>query len=185
MGSQQAAVARIRTGRRLSERWIVASHLRNIGARSVSFYISRAAGRFYTAVALDSDRMTELHEILYFSQLAPDQPTEVVGQIVARARARNAREGITGLLVFDGMRFCQHFEGPRGTVLKLVERLEADPRHVHMRVAYEGELLQRRYRAFDLGLAQIEDGEDIAVVEQFDGMEAVTRFLALRPRLDI
>ncbi|NDZ14786.1 blue light sensor protein [Variovorax sp. WS11] len=129
--------------------------------------------------------MTELHEILYFSQLAPNQPTDVVGQIVARARARNAMEGITGLLVFDGMRFCQHFEGPRRNVLQLMERLEADPRHVQMRVVYEGELLQRRYHAFDLGLAQVEDSEDIAVVQQFDGVEALARFMALRPRLDI
>ena len=129
--------------------------------------------------------MTELHEILYFSQLAPDQPTDVVGQIVARARARNAREGITALLVFDGMRFCQHIEGPRRNVLQLMERIEADPRHVQMRVVYEGELLQRRYHAFDLGLAQVEDGEDVAVIQQFDGAEALARFMALRPRLDI
>lgn len=76
--------------------------------------------------------MTELHEILYCSLLAPDQPTEIVGQIVSRARARNATEGITGLLVFDGMRFCQHFEGPRRQVLGLLNRLEADPRHTQM-----------------------------------------------------
>jgi hypothetical protein len=129
--------------------------------------------------------MTELHEILYCSLLAPNQPTEVVAQIVAEARARNAKEGITGLLVFDGMRFCQHFEGPRRNVLRLMERLETDARHVQMRVVYEGELLQRRYHAFDLGLAQVEDSEDIAVVQQFDGLEALERFLALRPRLDI
>lgn len=52
-------------------------------------------------------------------------------------------------------------------------------------MVYEGELLQRRYRAFDLGLAQVEDSEDIAVVQQFDGVEALARFMALRPRLDI
>lgn len=132
--------------------------------------------------------MTELHEILYCSLLAPDQPTEIVGQIVSRARVRNASEGITGLLVFDGMRFCQHFEGPRRQVLGLLNRLEADPRHTEMRVVYEGELLGRRYRRFDMGLAQTEDdaeGEDIAILQQLDGAEALERFLALRPRFDI
>ena len=132
--------------------------------------------------------MTELHEILYCSLLAPDQPTEIVGQIVSRARVRNATEGITGLLVFDGMRFCQHFEGPRRQVLGLLNRLEADPRHMEMRVVYDGELLRRRYRRFDMGLAQTEDdaeGEDIAILQQLDGAEALERFLALRPRFDI
>ncbi|CAN7621796.1 BLUF domain-containing protein [Variovorax sp. LjRoot290] len=132
--------------------------------------------------------MTELHEILYCSLLAPGQPTEVVGQIVTRARARNATEGITGLLVFDGMRFCQHFEGPRKQVLGLLNRLEADPRHIEMRVVYEGGLSKRRYQRFEMGLAQTEDdeeGEDLAILQQLDGAEALERFLALRPRLDI
>ena len=132
--------------------------------------------------------MTELHEILYCSLLAPDQPTEIVGQIVSRARASNATEGITGLLVFDGMRSCQHFEGPRRQVLGLLNRLEADPRHTEMRVVYEGELLKRPYQRFDMGLAQTEDeaeGEDIAILQQLDGAEALERFLALRPRFDI
>lgn len=132
--------------------------------------------------------MTELHEILYCSLLAPDQPTEIVGQIVSRARARNATEGITGLLVFDGMRFCQHFEGPRRQVLGLLNRLEADPRHTQMRVVYEGELAKRRYQRFEMGLAQIgddEEREDIAILRQLDGAQALARFLALRPRFDI
>lgn len=132
--------------------------------------------------------MTELHEILYCSLLAPDQPTEIVGQIVSRARARNATEGITGLLVFDGMRFCQHFEGPRRQVLGLLNRLEADPRHTQMRVVYEGELAKRRYQRFEMGLAQTEDDEereDIAILGRLDGAQALARFLALRPRFDI
>lgn len=134
---------------------------------------------------MTEDRSLPLYEVLYCSTLAQDLPPTTVGSIATRARARNAERGITGLLVFDGMRFCQHFEGPRRNVLQLMERLEADPRHVQMRVVYEGELLQRRYHAFDLGLAQVEDSEDIAVVQQFDGVEALARFMALRPRLDI
>lgn len=132
--------------------------------------------------------MTELHEILYCSLLAPDQPTEIVGQIVSRARARNVTEGITGLLVFDGMRFCQHFEGPRRQVLGLLNRLEADPRHTEMRVVYEGALAKRRYQRFEMGLAQTEDDEereDIAILGRLDGAQALARFLALRPRFDI
>ncbi len=129
--------------------------------------------------------MTDLHEILYCSLLAPQQPPTVVGQIVAQARARNAADGLTGLLVFDGMRFCQHFEGPSRQVLRLLSRLETDPRHTQIRVVYEGPLAQRRYQRFDLGLAQPEESDDLAEVEKVDGIEALQRFLALRPRFDI
>ena len=129
--------------------------------------------------------MTQLHEFLYCSLLAPGQSTEVVGRIVTLARTRNAQEEITGLLVFDGMRFCQHVEGPRRNVLRLLDRLESDPRHIGMQVVYEGGLAQRRFRHFELGLAEVEDSEDIVLIGQLDGAEALTRFLALRPRWDI
>ncbi|MDM0017798.1 BLUF domain-containing protein [Variovorax saccharolyticus] len=129
--------------------------------------------------------MHELHEILYCSLLAPDQPTEVVGRIVSRARARNADDGITGLLVFDGQRFCQHFEGPREKVRSLMMRLEADRRHTDLCVLFEGSLAARRYQRFEMGLAQVEEQEDLADFHALQGAEALQRFLSLRPRFDI
>jgi len=125
----------------------------------------------------------QLQEILYSSLLAPDQPTTVVGQIVTRARARNAETGITGLLVFDGMRFCQHFEGPRDATVRLMDRIAEDPRHTDIRVVYEGPLDKRRYPRFDMGLADAEDG--FPDLDRLDGSEALARFLQLRPRYDI
>src|SRR5215831_8497895 len=104
--------------------------------------------------------MQPLQEVLYISLLATDQSTTVVGQIVTLARARNLRDGITGLLVFDGMRFCQHFEGPPAAVQGLLARLEADRRHVELRVLYAGEIAQRRYQRFEMGLAEVDDHED-------------------------
>jgi len=130
--------------------------------------------------------MSDLHEILYCSMLAPEQSILVVGQIVSAARARNVQHGITGLLVFDGQRFCQHFEGPQRHVLSLMDRIQADPRHVELRVSYEGRLAQRRYEGFELGLAEVETvGDDMAGIHELDGVEALERFLALRSRLDI
>ena len=129
--------------------------------------------------------MHELHEILYCSLLAPDQPTAVVGRIVSRARARNADDGITGLLVFDGQRFCQHFEGPREKVRSLMARLEADRRHTELCVLFEGSLAARRYQRVEMGLAQVEEQEDLADIHPLQGAEALQRFLSLRPRFDI
>lgn len=129
--------------------------------------------------------MTDLHEILYCSVLAPDQPPTVVARIIAQARTRNAERGITGLLVFDGQRFCQHFEGPRQEALELLSRLEEDSRHTCMRVVYDGALAQRRYQRFEMGLAQIEVDDPIAELGQLDGAAALERFLALTPGFDI
>lgn len=129
--------------------------------------------------------MHGLREILYCSLLAPQQPPQVVGQIVTRARTRNAQDGITGLLVFDGLRFCQHLEGPRDAVRALMTRLEADPRHVEMMVLYEGRLAERRYPRFEIGLAEVEEREDLAEIAALGGAEALERFIALKPSFDI
>ena len=83
--------------------------------------------------------MPELHQILYRSLLAPDHTPGVVGRIVGAARQRNASEGITGLLVFDGLRFCQHLEGPPDPVQRLMRRLQADRRHTDVRGLLDAE----------------------------------------------
>lgn len=127
----------------------------------------------------------ELSEFLYCSQLAPHLPIEVVGQIVGRARVRNAKDGITGLLVFDGLRFCQHVEGLRDPVRALMQRLEADPRHVEFKMLFESPLARRRYLRFDVGMAEVEDREALAEMQSLSGAAAVERFLALRPNFDI
>lgn len=129
--------------------------------------------------------MPELQQILYVSQLAPDQPPNVVGRIVTLARSRNATDGITGLLVFDGMRFCQHFEGPPERVQALMARLSTDRRHTDLQVLHQGQVAQRHYQRFEMGLAEIEQSDDLADIALLHGEEALQRFLALRPRFDI
>ncbi|MEJ8854559.1 BLUF domain-containing protein [Variovorax robiniae] len=124
-----------------------------------------------------------LHEILYCSKLTTGVSPAVVGAIVAHARVRNAQSGVTGLLVFDGDRFCQHFEGPRDAIVRLMDRIGDDPRHTDVRVVYEGPLGQRRYPRFEMGLVDAE--KDFPDLDRLDGEEALARFLELRPGYDV
>ncbi|MCR6478143.1 BLUF domain-containing protein [Variovorax sp. ZS18.2.2] len=132
--------------------------------------------------------MTEeqtLHEIFYCSVLAQDLPAHAVGAIVGQARARNAERNITGLLVFDGLRFCQHLEGPRDAVEALMRRIAQDPRHTDVRVVHEGPLETRRYSGFGMGLAESEGPDLMAGVHALEGEAALKHFLALRSSFDI
>jgi hypothetical protein len=128
---------------------------------------------------------TSLLELLYVSTLSPDQRPTVVGQIVAQARARNAERGITGLLVFDGIHFCQHLEGAPDVVTPLMVRIHHDGRHQGVRVLYQGTRSERRYQRFDLGFAQSDEPDDMAGVHALEGPAALERFLVLRPGFDI
>ncbi|CAA2102067.1 BLUF domain-containing protein [Variovorax paradoxus] len=132
--------------------------------------------------------MTEqrpLYEVLYCSTLTQDLPPNTVGSIATRARGRNVERGITGLLVFDGQRFCQHLEGPREAVDALMQQIEKDPRHTDIRVVYQAPLAVRRYTGFGMGLAESEGPDLMAGVHVLEGETALRHFLALLPSFDI
>ena len=128
---------------------------------------------------------TGLQEIIYVSTLAEDAPLRVVADIAAKARESNQRREITGLLVFDGMRFCQQFEGSAQEVATLMQRIERDPRHTHVCVLHHGPLAQRRFGSFSLGFTSVEDVEVLERLEKLQGQAAVEAFVALLPELDV
>ncbi len=131
------------------------------------------------------EKALHLHEVLYVSTLSPDSPVKVVSQIAAKARVANQAAGITGLLVFDGMRFCQQIEGPRKEVLALIERIRQDPRHVNVEILHHAPLDERRFRRFSLGYAATDDAEALARIEDAGPAQALAQFLGLLPMIDL
>lgn len=124
-----------------------------------------------------------LYEVLYVSTLAPQHPPGIVAEIAARARQRNAELGVTGLLIFDGQRFCQQLEGTQKAVLKLIDRIREDPRHIQVEVLHHGPLAQRRFHQFSLAFTTVEDVDALARMEQLDGSAALAAFEAVRQAL--
>jgi hypothetical protein len=131
------------------------------------------------------DKALQLHEVLYVSTLSPDSPVKVISQIAAKARVANQEAGITGLLVFDGLRFCQQIEGPRKPVLALIERIRVDPRHVNVEILHHAPLEERRFRRFSLGYAATDDADVLARIEEAGPAQAMAQFLALLPSIDL
>lgn len=125
-----------------------------------------------------------LYEVLYVSCIAPDQPLSVVAEIAGAARPANAELDITGLLIFDGQRFCQQLEGPQKAVLKLIERIRNDPRHVDVEVLHHGPLAGRRFQNFSLAFSTVEDADALARMEQLDGHTALAAFNAVCGELE-
>ena len=125
-----------------------------------------------------------IYEVLYVSTLAPDQPLSVVADIAKRARINNAQLNVTGLLIFDGQRFCQQLEGAKKAVLKLIEIIRNDPRHVNVEVLHHGPLAGRRFHHFDLAFSTVEDVDALARMETLDGEAALAAFGAVCGELE-
>ena len=68
-------------------------------------------------------------QLLYISTAAPGVDEAAVTRILARSRANNARDLLTGLLFFDGKRFMQVLEGAPEKIDEAYVRIAADPRH--------------------------------------------------------
>jgi hypothetical protein len=128
---------------------------------------------------------TALHELLYISFIAPAAQLDAVGKIARQARDANAKVDITGLLVFDGERFCQYLEGPADDVGRLFERIEVDPRHRRVKLLHRGDSAQRRFHRFSMGFASVEDADLLQRIDDQEGAAARLAFIELVPLVDM
>jgi len=63
---------------------------------------------------------------------------------------QNDRHGVTGLLVFDGLRFAQLIEGPEAGLSHIIDRITRDPRHEQILVRYRGPTAERQFAGWAL-----------------------------------
>lgn len=91
-----------------------------------------------------------MKQLIYRSRLTDPRGAMVVPEILRTTRSRNAARGITGVLVFDGERFCQHLEGSVVEVDRLFRSIRADGRHVDVEVLVEGLVASPRYSIWSM-----------------------------------
>ena len=96
-----------------------------------------------------------LRSLTYVSRAtSPMSETEFM-QLGLEAGRLNALDGITGLLVFNGERFCQTVEGAPNGIDDLLARLDRDPRHCDLEVLSDEEVEVRRFRSWDMQLLTV------------------------------
>lgn len=93
--------------------------------------------------------MTQLCRVLYCSRnLIPGAPEAVaaaIRSILATSRENNARDGITGGLLFSEGCFAQVLEGPLDAVENAFERIQCDERHSEVTVLQSGPIATRDF----------------------------------------
>ncbi|WP_313312951.1 BLUF domain-containing protein [Pulveribacter sp.] len=105
-----------------------------------------------------------LSQFAYYSTLADGHSASCVGAIIKAARAFNATHGITGVLLFDGERFCQYIEGEPTTLDMLVQRIRQDARHKDVvTLLHEPLYGGRRYPSWSMAFSDVDED---AIIEQ-------------------
>lgn len=123
---------------------------------------------------------------LYHSVMADTQEASCVADIVKAARQFNASQGLSGLLVFDGMRFVQYLEGPADALQALIERLQQDTRHTQFTTVWVAQLQgERRFAGWSMGYAYADEDDPLSALTALRGAEALDAFLAMTQSLDM
>lgn len=84
--------------------------------------------------------------LLYHSEITSHMDEHEVQAIVEKANVNNAKENVTGLLLWDGRYFLQCLEGEEKAVYSLYNKIKEDKRHA--KVALTG-LIKIRFRMFE------------------------------------
>lgn len=84
-----------------------------------------------------------------------DKPTLL--ELLTKAREKNQRLGITGLLLYKDGDFIQLLEGPKAAVKALYSTIDSDPRHVGSMVMAEGERDERLFADWSMGFRDLAD----------------------------
>ena len=148
--------------------------------------------------------MTELYRVLYCSRNCiagdADTATAEIMSILAVSRENNAREGITGGLLFSTGCFAQVLEGLPAAVQATFERIQCDDRHNDVIVLEAGVITERAFPDWSMAFAGGDAGASPlaggALADAFSGRPGVgskvldvlkavvvreTRWLAARP----
>lgn len=130
--------------------------------------------------------MADLYQFIYTSVIAPQASPGCVSDIVRASRAANTDLDVTGLLVFDGWRFCQYLEGPEAHIRSLADKIILDPRHHQINILHLGPLTgPRRYAGWTMGYALASDESLLQDLETRQGPPAAAQLEAMLPRLDL
>ena len=105
-----------------------------------------------------------LYNLVYCSRATPGVDDAAVDCIIESARRLNPARGITGLLVYGGGLFFQWLEGPRHSILELMDTLKTDPRHESIvSLSVTEEVRERLFPDWDMELVTGTDIRDVLV----------------------
>jgi hypothetical protein len=86
-----------------------------------------------------------MRRLIYVSRSAVVFDRSRLDDLITSSATRNAENGITGMMWFDGARFAQVLEGEHDAIEDLLGRIRADERHSDLKVVADRPV---RYRAF-------------------------------------
>ncbi len=101
--------------------------------------------------------MRHLFRVLYCSRsrLTAAVAPQGIADILATSRVNNARDQLTGGLLFSDGCFAQVLEGPLAALERAFERIQCDQRHSEVTVLQLGPITARDFPSWSMGFAGV------------------------------
>jgi hypothetical protein len=112
-----------------------------------------------------------LYEIIYTSLASNDLPAQELAGLLDKARERNRRLGVTGIMVYRQREFMQLLEGERAVVQALYDKILSDPRHKQVSKLWDGPIAERSFPSWGMAFVAPEEMA-LAGKPGYEGMRA-------------
>jgi hypothetical protein len=118
-----------------------------------------------------------LTQLCYASEATAPFETLALRQLLERARANNARDGITGLLLYGNGYFVQVLEGEERPVSALYARILSDTRHHRVFELYREPVTTRDFGTWAMAFEKLTDFKPEFLRDQSSARMLVGLFL--------
>lgn len=100
--------------------------------------------------------MTDLINLIYASSAIQEMTHDELVELLAKAREKNARLDITGMLLYRGGNFLQVLEGDKTVVEGLFKVIAQDPRHKQISRLISRPVSAREFAAWQMGFTDLD-----------------------------
>jgi len=95
-----------------------------------------------------------MHELIYYS-VAPENTTDAtIAKILSKSREFNAKNNVTGCLLYHDNQFLQILEGEQPIIKALYSKIIKDKRHTDVMLVEEGEKENRHFGGWHMAYHQ-------------------------------
>lgn len=115
--------------------------------------LARAATGWPNRSSGSADAHGPLSTVVYRSRAVAEMSPPQLQDLTRVAQARNGREAITGLMLYDGGQFYQWLEGPEQGVDRVMSSICQDPRHTNIEILNNQMAPKRTFGDWNMKLA--------------------------------
>ena len=125
-----------------------------------------------------------IEQIIYVSKACSRPSQEQLLALLKQARQNNARQGISGLLLYNGAgTFLQVIEGTQASLQLLMKRINGDPRHTRINVLSIQALSKADFPDWQMGFRDLSETNHIPVegYSQFLNADDHSQYIGQNP----